>query len=99
MWRQPYPSATSTYAANADHLNRGTVKAYEALGMHLVLGDREGARFSDAFTGRRYWNCHCNGGVFNLGHRNPRIIAAVRAGLDHLDIGNHHLLSGHRAEL
>ena len=24
---------------------------------------------------RRWLNCHCNGGVFNLGHRNPRVLA------------------------
>jgi putrescine aminotransferase len=37
--------------------------------------------------------------VFNLGHRNPVIIGAVRDALDHLDIGNHHLISGWRAML
>jgi acetylornithine aminotransferase len=58
-----------------------------------------GPRFRDAFTGRWYWNCHCNGGVFNLGHRHPRILAALREGLDHLDVGNHHLVSGWRARL
>src|SRR5207344_3340190 len=63
-------------------------------------GAREGAWFHDAFDpGRRWLNCHCNGGVFNLGHRNPEVIAAVRAALDDLDIGNHHLVSGWRAEL
>lgn len=64
-----------------------------------MIGEREGARFRDAYSGRWYWNCHCNGGVFNLGHRNPAVIAAVREGLDHLDVGNHHLISGWRARL
>ncbi len=44
-------------------------------------------------------DCHCNGGVFNLGHRNPRIAAALRRSLEELDIGNHHLISEHRALL
>ncbi|MCB1006220.1 MAG: aspartate aminotransferase family protein, partial [Acidimicrobiales bacterium] len=42
-------------------------------------------------------NCHCNGGVFNLGHRNPRVLAAVQAAMGHADIGNHHLVSPYRA--
>ncbi len=81
------------------HVNRGKVEAFEALGLTLVLGAREGARFQDAYTGRWYWNCHCNGGVFNLGHRNPRVVDAVRAALDEIDIGNHHLMSPWRAAL
>jgi putrescine aminotransferase len=75
------------------------VRALEAIGVRIVLGEREGARFQDAYTGRWYWNCHCNGGVFNLGHRHPAIVAALREGLEHLDIGNHHLVSGWRARL
>ncbi len=96
---EPYPSRAATTDAFANHVNRGKVVAFEALGLDLVMGEREGARFRDAFDGRWLYNCHCNGGVFNLGHRHPRVIAAVRAALDHLDIGNHHLVSGWRATL
>ncbi len=96
---QPYASRELTSAAFAAHVNRGKVRALEAIGVDIVIGDREGARFQDAYSGRWYWNCHCNGGVFNFGHRNPRVVAAVRAGLEHLDVGNHHLLSGWRARL
>jgi len=64
-----------------------------------VIGEREGPRFRDAYDGRWYWNCHSNGGVFNLGHRNPRLVEALRSALDQLDVGNHHLLSGWRARL
>jgi acetylornithine/succinyldiaminopimelate/putrescine aminotransferase len=64
-----------------------------------VLGRREGIWFEDAYSGRRFINCHCNGGVFNLGHCRPAVSEAVRDVLGRLDIGNHHLLSGHRARL
>jgi acetylornithine/succinyldiaminopimelate/putrescine aminotransferase len=98
--QQPFPDRDGTNAAFADHVNRGKVEAFGALGLDVVMGDREGSWFHDAFTPERKWlNCHCNGGVFNLGHRNPRVVAAVRAALDELDIGNHHLVSGWRAEL
>jgi acetylornithine/succinyldiaminopimelate/putrescine aminotransferase len=94
---QPYPTAASTSAAFAEHVNRGKVATFEALGLELVMGARSGTRFESAFDGRWLYNCHCNGGVFNLGHRHPVVVGAVRAALDHLDVGNHHLVSGWRA--
>jgi acetylornithine/succinyldiaminopimelate/putrescine aminotransferase len=97
--RQPYPSPSVTTEVFAEHVNAGKVAAFGALGLDLVMGERAGSRFQNVVDGRWLYNCHCNGGVFNLGHRNATIIAAVRAGLDHLDIGNHHLVSGWRAML
>ncbi|MBK5287293.1 MAG: aspartate aminotransferase family protein [Acidimicrobiia bacterium] len=96
---QPYPTRAEATVAFAEHVNRGKVAAYEALGLDLVMGERAGARFRDAYDGRELYNCHCNGGVFNLGHRHPAVVAAVRDALDRLDIGNHHLVSGWRAVL
>jgi len=96
---QPYPSAAATIEAFATHVNRGKVATFEALGLELIMGDRVGSRFRDAFDGRWLYNCHCNGGVFNLGHRNPAVSGAVREAMDHLDVGNHHLVSGWRAKL
>jgi putrescine aminotransferase len=97
--KQPYPTRDATAAAFAAHVNRGKVEALRALGADIVIGARDGGRFADAFDGRWFWNCHCNGGVFNLGHRNPRVVRVVQDALDHLDIGNHHLISGRRARL
>jgi acetylornithine/succinyldiaminopimelate/putrescine aminotransferase len=98
---QPYADRASTMSAFADHLSRGKVEAFEALGVDIVLGRREGPFFWDAFDGRRFFNCHCNGGVFNLGHRNPEILAALHEALDddEIDVGNHHLVSGWKAKL
>ncbi|MFC1923587.1 aspartate aminotransferase family protein [Chloroflexota bacterium] len=64
----------------------------------FIIGKREGIYIWD-IAGKQLINCHCNGGVFNLGHRNPRIIAALKAALVELDIGNHHLVSEARARL
>jgi putrescine aminotransferase len=96
---QPYATSRQTAAAFAAHVNPGKVAAFDALGVDLVMGERRGARFRHAFDGRWLYNCHCNGGVFNLGHRNPAVVDAVRSALDALDIGNHHLVSGWRATL
>ena len=96
---QPYGTREETVEAFASHVDRGKARALEAIGVDIVIGEREGARFRDAYSDRWYWNCHCNGGVFNLGHRHPAVVAAVREALDHLDVGNHHLVSGWRAHL
>jgi acetylornithine/succinyldiaminopimelate/putrescine aminotransferase len=96
---QPYGSREKAAESFAAHVNRGKARALEAIGVDLVMGEREGARFRDAYSGRWFWNCHCNGGVFNLGHRHPRVVAALREALDELDVGNHHLISGWRARL
>lgn len=94
------PYATLEEACEAfGRVNAGKVEAFRALGFPVVVGERDGTRFRDAYSGRWYWNCHCNGGVFNLGHRHPRVVAALASALEHLDIGNHHLISPWRARL
>ena len=97
----PFGSRAATMQAFADHVSRGKVEAFEALGLDIVLGRREGPFFWDAFDDRRFFNCHCNGGIFNLGHRNPTILDALRTALDRdeIDVGNHHLVSGWKAAL
>ena len=64
--------------------------------MELVIGRREGYRIWDV-DGRELLDLHLNGGVFNLGHRNPEVIAALVDALETLDIGNHHFPSVERA--
>jgi acetylornithine/succinyldiaminopimelate/putrescine aminotransferase len=96
---KPFADRDATFSAYGRHVNAGKTALYRQLGLELVMGERGGAGFADAWSGRRFFNCHCNGGVFNLGHRHPAVVAALREGLDTLDIGNHHLVSGWRAKL
>ncbi len=82
------------------HVNAGKIQAFERFGLDAVMGRREGIRFWDAFDRERSWiNCHCNGGLFNLGHRHPRVLDAVISSLTAADIGNHHLPAIGRAQL
>ncbi len=92
-----YADRAAAEAAFSAHVDPAKVDIWSMGGLQVVMGDRQGATFTDAYDGRRWFNCHCNGGVFNLGHRNPRVIAAVRAAMDHADVGNHHLVSAYRA--
>lgn len=101
--RPAYPTREAATRAFAAHVSRGKAEIMDALcapaGGALVIGAREGARFADAYTGRWYWNCHSNGGVYNLGHRHPAVVSAVKGALDHVDVGNAHLVSDARAHL
>ncbi len=90
----------SLFDSYREHVNAGKIAVFEQYGFDAVMGRREGVRFWDAYDEDRSWiNCHCNGGVFNLGHHNPQIVAAVRDSLTTADIGNHHLPAPGRAEL
>ncbi len=83
----------------SSHVSSGKAEFFKAVGIDFVFGRREGPYVWDAETSKRLINCHCNGGVFNLGHRHPEIIDTLRQSLDELDIGNHHLISETRAML
>ncbi len=82
----------------ADHVYPGKVEFYEKYDIVLVPEKRGGCQINDA-NGKSFYNCHCNGGVFNLGHRNKEIIKAVTHAMENYDIGNHHLISKPKALL
>jgi len=81
------------------HVSSGKAAFFKKYGMDFVMGQREGAWIHDMDGEKRLFNCHSNGGVFNLGHRNQEIIATLRSALDELDIGNHHFMSQERTAL
>ncbi|MDD5494309.1 MAG: aspartate aminotransferase family protein, partial [Dehalococcoidia bacterium] len=83
----------------AEHVSEGKTNTFKSYGMEFIFGRREGPYVWDAVTHKRLINCHCNGGVFNLGHRNKKIVRALEKSLKELDIGNHHLISEQRALL
>jgi putrescine aminotransferase len=75
------------------------VNFFKKYGMDFVMGDRKGSYIHDLDAKKELINLHCNGGVFNLGHRNTEIIDILKNSLEDIDIGNHHLMSRERAEL
>lgn len=82
-----------------DHVSSGKAAFFEKYGMDFVMGRREGPFLWDIDGRKRVFNLHCNGGVFNLGHRSSELINVLKESLEEVDIGNHHLLSRERAEL
>ena len=83
----------------AQHVSSGKVAFFNNAGIDFILGKRQGPYLWDVNGEKKLIDCHCNGGVFNLGHRHPEIINALANGLQELDIGNHHLISWPRARL
>ncbi len=82
----------------ARYMSPGKVAAIREMHYDFIPGRREGIRLWD-LDGRCFINCRTSGGVFNLGHRPPRIRAALHEALERFDIGDHILLSGPRALL
>ena len=82
-----------------DHVSSGKAEFFKKYGMDFVMGRREGSFLWDMDGRKRVFNLHCNGGVFNLGHRSSELINLLKESLDEVDIGNHHLISRERAEL
>lgn len=80
------------------HVCPNRVQTFGALGIRLVVGRREGYRLWD-LDGRGLIDLHLNGGVFNLGHRNPELTAVLVEAMGTLDIGNHHFPSVERSLL
>ncbi len=87
------------YESFGRHVSSGKAAFFRQAGIEFVPGRREGIYLWDVDGEKRLIDCHCNGGLYNLGHRNTAVLDRLRAALDELDIGNHHLVSKHRAAL
>lgn len=78
--------------------NPGRTLAWPKMGVDIIMGKREGYYFWD-IDGKKYMNLHLNGGTFNVGHRNPEVIGAMKEAMEEFDIGNHHFGSVARGYL
>ncbi len=88
-----------TIHAYSEHVSSGKARFFKNAGLDFIPGRREALYIWDVDGEKRLIDCHCNGGLYNLGHRHPAVLARLRQALDELDIGNHHLISEHRALL
>ncbi len=77
---------------NHEYLAPNRVESWLAAGVPLVIARREGYRIWD-MDGAELQDFHLNGGTYNLGHRHPDLLAAMREALETLDVGNHHFPS------
>ncbi len=80
------------------YLNPGLVRLYRFGGLDTVEWAAEGCRVWD-IHGREYIDCACGPAVFNVGHRHPRVLAAVRDQLDRMPMSVRSMPSAPQAEL
>lgn len=80
------------------YVNPGKTQEWINREINIVMGKREGYCFWD-MDGRKLLDIHLNGGVYNLGHRNPEVIQAMIDATQDFDIANHHFASTGRALL
>jgi len=71
----------------AKYVSPGKVRTYRKYRLDLVPGERQGVYIHDV-DGRRFMNMHCNGGVFNLGHRPESTAQALRDAMASMDMGS-----------
>jgi acetylornithine/succinyldiaminopimelate/putrescine aminotransferase len=82
----------------ARYVNPGRVAVFQEAGFDFVPGRREGVWVWDVDGSRKLINCRC-GEIFNLGHRPPKVVQALKAALDEIDVGDHVLPDEMRAAL
>jgi putrescine aminotransferase len=79
--------------------NPDKTKFWQGWGIDLVIGRREGYYIYD-MDGRRFLDCHINGGTYSFGHGNPELMEVLRQAMaGSLDVGNHHFPTEGRALL
>ncbi len=88
------------------HVNGPKVRFFKSIGLGVIPGERYGVKLRALESSKpgapplEFYNCRTSGGVYNLGHQNPRIFKLIKEALeDGLDIGDHILLSEQRALL
>ncbi len=90
--------AHEIYEEAAKVWNPNKVEVFRSFGLEMAMGEREGSVFKD-LDGHSFINMHSNGGVFNLGHRNPEVMEALIEGAKKVDAGNHYFPSEYKNAL
>ncbi len=80
------------------YINPGLVRLFQFGGSETVEWAAEGCLVWD-IHGREYIDCACGPAIFNVGHRHPRVLAAVRDQLDRIPMSVRTMPSAPQAEL
>ena len=80
------------------YLNPGLARLFQFGGVETVEWAAEGCLVWDVH-GRAYIDCACGPAIFNIGHRHPRVLAAVRDQLERIPMSVRTMPSVAQAEL
>lgn len=94
----PQELSALTFARYEKYLNPGMAALTRFMGLETVEAQAEGCTVIGA-DGTRYLDCLGGPGVFTMGHRHPKIVAALKAQADRMPLGSHMLLNPLAAEL
>jgi putrescine aminotransferase len=89
--------SAQTFARYNDHLNPGIAKLTDFMGLKVTEHRSEGC-YVYGPEGEAYLDCLGGPGVFTIGHRHPRVIAALKEQLELMPLGSHILLDPVMAE-
>jgi len=94
------PEAHAAHIADlyTRHLNPGWATVVRFMGFGAVEMEAEGCWVTDS-GGQRWLDCLGGPGVFTMGHRHPRVVAAVEKQLRAMPLSSHLLLDERMAEL
>jgi putrescine aminotransferase len=98
MQQDPEELARQTLEQYRQFMNPGLASLLRFMGLDAVEWEGEGAVVRDA-AGNEYLDFLGGYGAFNLGHRHPAVVAAVREQLDRLPLSSKILLSKPAADL
>ena len=93
-----FDSKADILARSTQFWNPGKTQFWQNAHIPLVIDRRDGYLLYDV-SGKRLIDTHLNGGTYNLGHRNPEVVAALTQAMTRFDIGNHHFPSLARTAL
>lgn len=93
-----FDSKTQVLERAKEYWNPDKTQFWTDAKIDLVIDRREGYFLWD-MSGKRLIDMHLNGGTYNLGHRNPEVMAALAEGMQYFDVGNHHFPSVARTAL
>ncbi|MFZ0450375.1 MAG: aspartate aminotransferase family protein [Desulfatiglandaceae bacterium] len=99
MGKEPFEEEKrQALAEYARYVNPQKVRVLKNAGLDIIEGRREGACVWD-MNGKRYIDCITSAGSFNVGRRNPEVIAALKQALDGYDLGGFLICSKPKADL
>jgi putrescine aminotransferase len=81
------------------HINLTQFIFMNTVGLDIIESDRCGVFMADIVDGKKYIDCFCSAGSFNVGRCNNEIRAALDRALDDYDMGDYMFVSSEKAKL
>jgi putrescine aminotransferase len=78
------------------HISWGQVRYLRCAHLDVYERARKGCTFTDAHSGKQFYDCFSSAGCFNVGRGNTTIMDTLADAIDDHDMGSHGILSEHK---